>query len=94
MNSERERTRPTLTELFLIALEGTVNEDRARYTPTTRDLFLENATFYDRIISNFIIIASAYYSKDETRKWIEDEFVEGKFSFPSINELDSKENSL
>lgn len=66
--------RPELRTLFITALRATAKEDAFRSTDTALTLFYENVTFNERVMANFIIIATAYYSKEEISKWFDEEF--------------------
>lgn len=66
--------RPSMKSLFITALRATAKEDTFRNNKSILDLFYENTTFNDRVLANFIIIATGYYSKEEIINWFEDEF--------------------
>lgn len=77
MNDEKTALeRPTLIKLFTSALNYTKEEDRKRNTDTTFELILENQTFHERVVCNFIILASGFYSKEETKQWIEENLLD------------------
>lgn len=64
-----EKTK-SLESLFITAIQATVREDRLRRTDTLLLLKFENHTFIDRVFANFLIIASAYYKKQEIESWL------------------------
>lgn len=65
---------PTLTSLFITALRATVREDINRDSSSTLELFLENSTFHERVLCNFVIIASGFYTKEEIVEWFDNTF--------------------
>lgn len=66
--------RPPMKSLFVTALRATAKEDVFRNSKSILDLFYENTTFNDRVLANFIIIATGYYTKDEIKDWFDYEF--------------------
>ena len=67
-------TKRTLDNLFITAIKATVREDKARENDSLIHLQFEKYTFMDRIVANFLIIASAYYKKEVIEEWIATEF--------------------
>lgn len=67
-----DENRPSLIDLFSTALEYTRQEDINRNSDTSMKLFLERSTFHERVVSNFIIVASGYYKKEEIKSWMEE----------------------
>lgn len=64
---------PTLKSLFVTALRATAREDLNRNSNTVWELQLERATFDERTVANFVILASMYYTKAEIGEFIEEE---------------------
>ncbi len=62
-----------LNELFAIAIKATIVEDKGRDNSFLH-LILENKTFTDRVFANFLIVASAYHTKEEIKCWVMKEF--------------------
>lgn len=79
--------KPELKLLFIAATKATLKEDIERDSDTLFKLIYENETFEDRVISNFIILASGYYSKDEITYWIENDFFSKKEQPKSFDQL-------
>lgn len=61
--------KPQLKVLFVTALRATAKEDLFRSSTSTWELYLENNTFNERVLSNFVILASGYYSREEIEEW-------------------------
>lgn len=64
---------PTLQTLFVTALRATVQEDLTRNTHSAWDLMLEETSFEQRVIANFVILASRHYTKEEIKSYIVNE---------------------
>lgn len=72
---ERTSYRPSLKSLFIAALKATAKEDRMRDdNDSLFRLMNENETFNERVIVNFLIIATGYYKHEEIQEFFEEEF--------------------
>lgn len=74
---------PPLKDLFIKAIQITIQEDKKRLNESIFLLQLENETFNDRVIANFLILASEYYSREDILNWWREEF----FKNPKSREI-------
>lgn len=74
MLRQSEGYKPQLKVLFVTALRATAKEDIFRNSESTWALYLENSTFNERVLSNFVILASGFYTKSEIEKWFDETF--------------------
>ncbi len=65
-----EEYKPPLIELFKTALRATLEEDSHGDIDNMFLLAIENKTFPERTVANFIILASGYYEKDVIKEWM------------------------
>lgn len=66
---------PSLEHIFTNAIEYTNKEDYGRSNSSTFIVAVENESFQERVLVNFLILATGFYSKSEIAYWIENSFM-------------------
>lgn len=72
--SKNKNSKLSMDTLFSIAIKATIREDAKFLYMPLMQLIVQNETFFDRVIVNFLIIATGYYTKDEIKEWIDKKF--------------------